>query len=238
MSNRLYPNKEERLNFCRHCGADLSAFKTPTFCVECGARLVSTPAVNETKDWSHWDEVLGEDVSVYTAVSRFMSRFWKGSSSLEIGVIIRTAGIIEASLAIHDEGLQEQLARLTRESAVLPGNCCLHPDGELRLWRDAQDRLVSRAAAAAYYVFGVGMSRKWHIGVPLQAQNRNALVTVEENRMDFKLVYADDMDQKKFELRLLESMSQLEAAIGSGISTKAVKLAPAGQMSSIVLFVL
>jgi hypothetical protein len=232
MSTRLYLNKETNLNFCVNCGHDLRALTNPKHCAHCGQKLNQGEG---SKDWSHWDEVLGEDISVHAAVGRFLARQAWQPGPCKVGVIIRCDSTIEASLALHDEGLSKTLADWSRESLPLPGNCMMHPDGDLRLWRDAEDRLVSRAAAIAYYVFGVGLSRKWHIAAPLQAANRKAMVTVDENRMDFLLSYAGDMDQEKFQTRLLESMSMLEAKMG-GLKTKSVTIPAVGRISSAVLF--
>lgn len=234
--------------YCIRCGTPTEAFgPNPEFCGNCGNPIVSTAAAPASASAPPKDEEtaamppynpypdLDAGVTMGDAIRAVVARHHLAERVLpfNVGVIIQMDAVVEATLPMHRQNMAAALSDPSAEK--LPYNLMANPFAEKpELWRDCKGRLISRAAAIAYYWGGASYGRRWHFQEPLSQTEEDRLVTVDERYIDFELRFQPDV-QDDYDI-VWKALGKLEELLDTGVNTKSRRIVSVGEAVSWAVF--
>ena len=234
-------------DFCPRCGKPTKRLiPDPEFCGGCGLLLIALDdqedqtvalANNElTATYSPYAD-LDDGQTWQIAFDGMVGRYadFGIPLPLEVGVIIDMGVPVEASMPMHRRNFDSKIADPSQRP--LPYNLMVDPFAKApKLWEDAKERCVSRAAAIAYYWGGKGLGKVWHFDEALDPKNLERLVTVDDQTIDFELRFLSDMlvnheesGEFNYTRVLPKALAALEGYLRDGINTQSRRVEAVGQ---------
>lgn len=245
-------------DFCTRCGKPTKLTDPdPEFCGSCGFLLISieskTPAGASVPDGAVAKEeplapASDDSPPAYSpypdldagthhqqALALMMARYTGAGRPLplSVGVIIDMGVPVQCSLPLHRD-MNSQLSDPGRRP--LPFNLMTNwRRADAILWKDVEDRHISRAGAIAYYWGGDSHGKMWHFKECLDERVAGRLVTTDDSTIDFEIRLKPDMRDIHEESGILnysrvfaEGLPLLEKYLAEGISTKGRRISSVG----------